>query len=459
MMSVEEIHTRSAPVRVPAHRALAGLARDPLGTLERIGRECDGAVVRLNLGAVRPYLLTNPDHVQRVLRERPEQYPREGMLWKPLRRLEGDGIASEGPSWARSRRLLQPLFTAKNVAGLLDPMTDAIRAAVADLDPAARAGRPVDLIAEMTRIVHRSLIRAFFGDRISLGEAQRLGAAISTAFASLGWRILLPFVPQSVPLPGDRAFRRAVAEIDAIVYAHVRRARQHIDAGRPGGRDIVSLLAGARDEQGEPLDDRRVRDDVVSMFVAGTETTALALTWVWVLLDAHPGVAATVRDEVDAVVGEGGPRAEHVGGLTYTRMVLQETLRLYPVGWVVPRTVAEPDTIGGVRLPAGATVLLSPYLTHRLRSLWPRPGEFDPGRFAADPPQRRHRFAYFPFGGGVHQCLGSHFFMVEAQLIVAALVSRYRPALDTTRPVVARASATLRPRHPVRMSLAPLDGR
>jgi cytochrome P450 len=196
------------------------------------------------------------------------------------------------------------------------------------------------------------------------------------------------------------------------------------------------------------------------MFVAGTETTALALTWVWLLLDAHPSVAARLRDEVEHVVGRATPGAAHLDGLGYTRMVLQETLRLYPVGWLVPRTVAEPDVIGGVPLRRGATVLVSPYLTHRLPRLWPEPSTFDPERFATGHGVRRHRFAYYPFGGGVHQCLGSHFFMVEAQLIVASLISRYRPTLVGSPltgpgPVAARVSATLRPRRRVAMTLTP----
>jgi cytochrome P450 len=297
-------------------------------------------VVRLNLGAVRPFLLTHPDHVQRVLRERPEQYAREGMLWKPLRRLEGDGIAGEGQRWRDSRRLLQPRFTARGIDGLVGTMAGAIEGAVGELEP----GTPVDLTGAMVRIVHRSLIRTFFGDRITPAEAARLGVAISTAFASLGWRIMLPFAPDWVRLPGDGAFRRAVASIDEVVYPHVRRAR-----GDPGGRDLVSLLATQPDE-------RRIRDDLVAMFVAGTETTALALTWLWLLVDAHPGVARALRDEVD-----GGDPA-----LPYTGLVLRETLRLYPVGWLIPRTVTEPDVVGGVPIPAGATVLLSPYVTHRL---------------------------------------------------------------------------------------------
>jgi cytochrome P450 len=436
--------------RVPMWRAVPALVRDPLAALERLGAAADGAIVRLDVGPVRPLLLTDPDHVQRVLRERPAQYVRDGMLWKPLRRLEGDGIASDGPTWQRSRSLLQPIFTARAVRGVLDAMADAIAAAVAELEADGRAGRPVDLVEGMTRVVFRALIRAFFANRISSEEAAVLGGAISTAFGALGWRIALPFAPHWLPVPGDLRFRRAVRQIDDIVYPHVQRVR----AGAGGGSgDILSLLVAARDEDGASLTDRQVRDDVVSMFVAGTEATALTLSWLWMVLDAHPDVAAQVVEEVDAVVGDATPGPEHLDRLVYTRQVLQETMRLFPAGWIIPRTAVEADVIDGVPIRAGATVLVSPYVMHRLPNLWEQPHRFDPARFGPSASRSHHRYAYLPFGGGPHQCLGNHLFIAEAQLVVAAVLSRHRPVLVASGPLVARATAALRPRQPGRLIL------
>lgn len=430
------------PLRtVPAYRTLPRLARDPLRAFARIGRDCDGALARLHLGLVRPYLATHPDHVQHILR-RPDTYVREGMMWKPLRRLEGDGIAGEGRSWRASRRILQPLFTTRHLSTVLPPMAAAVQEALDLLGYRARDRHPVDLVTEMTGLMHRVMVRVFFGDRIRVTDADRLGAAIATAFQSLGWRMLLPFVSDAVPLPGDRAFRRAVRTVDELVYPLVRNSRD-------GEGDLVGWLARAVDEHGAPLPEKRVRDDVVAMFVAGTETTALALTWLWLLLDAHPAAAARLADEVGSMVGDGPPDPGHLPRLSYTRAALQETLRLYPIGWVVPRTVSAPDEIDGVPLRPGATVLLSPYLTHRLVAFWDDPDRFWPDRFAGDG-ERRHRFAYLPFGAGVHQCLGSQFFLAEAQLAVAGLVSRFR--LEVTGPagsapsLAPRATASLRPR-------------
>ncbi|MDQ1646339.1 MAG: hypothetical protein QOJ50_2523 [Cryptosporangiaceae bacterium] len=437
---------------IGAHRTVPALAADPLGAFERIGTEAGGEVVRISLGLFRPYLVTRPEHVQHVLRDGADHYSRDGMLWKPLRRLNGDGIASDGPGWELSRRLIAPVFSGKNVAGLIDPMAASIAEGVAALADAARSGTKLDATVEMTRIVHRALVRAFFGGRIALADADRLGSAIATAFTSLGSRMLLPFVPGAVPLPGDRAFRAAVRTVDEVIVPLVAAAR----SGPADRSDIVSLLASATDADGNTLTDRQIRDDVVAMFVAGTETTALALTWLWVLTERSPEVAAALRDEVTAVVGPGPVTRAHLPKLTYTRQVIDEVLRLYPVGWVIPRTVKQDDVVGGVRIKRGSTVFLSPYLTQRRPEAWDSPDTFDPSRFAPDRAAGRHRFDYFPFGAGLHQCLGSHFFAVEAQLVVAAMLTKYTPSVPNAGEIRPQASASLRPRGTVTMTLKPV---
>jgi cytochrome P450 len=434
---------------IPFHRMVSQLARDPLGGLERIARDSDGAIVRLGLGLVRPYLVTHPDHVQQVLRDPNSRYARDGMLWKPLRRLNGNGIAGDGPAWAESRALFQSLFAAKHIGSLLDQMAAVVAEGVDALDGPARRGTPVNLLAEMTRIVHRVLVRVLFGDQVSLADAQRLGAAIDTAFASMGVRMVLPFVPGAIPMPGDRAFHRAVRTVDEIIIPLV-----HERLRRPtGGSDMVARICEARGADGAPRDARLVRDDLVAIFIAGTETTALALTWLWVVLDSRPDIAAKLADEVDRVVGRTALQRSHLSQLNYTKAVMQEVLRLYPAGWVLPRTVKVAHELGGVAVPAGAMLMLSPYLTHRSERFWPQPAVFDPERFAPGQSQGQHRFAYFPFGGGAHVCLGTYFYTVETQLIVAALLSRYRvqSQLGDVKPGVA---PSLRPATPVEVILS-----
>jgi cytochrome P450 len=434
------------------YRNLRALMRDPLRVLAEIGTRHEGQLVRLDLGPFRPYLVTRPDHVRHVLRDRSDVYLREGMMWKPIQRLEGNGIAGEGVRWRGSRTLLQPLLTTRAVAGLTGRLAAAVNDAVDGLARRVGAGSTVDVEVEMTRIMHRALCRAFFGDHISPRDADTLGHEIAAAFSSLGPRMLLPFVGSGVPMPGDRRFHRAVRVVDSIVVPRIARARAHEDSGD----DLVSLLARTRDESGDLLDERWVRDDVVAMFVAGTDTTSLALTWLWILLDQNPAAARVVAAQARQALA-GRPVSEtDLPALPYLRMALQETLRLYPVGWIIPRTAAAPDDLDGVPVKAGATVIVSPYLTHRMPSLWERPERFDPLRFAPGQEERRHRYAYYPFGGGPHACLGNHLFLVEAQLAAAALLSRFELRLSTPHPIRPGPSAALRPRGPVEMVLEPL---
>jgi cytochrome P450 len=191
------------------------------------------------------------------------------------------------------------------------------------------------------------------------------------------------------------------------------------------------------------------------MFATGTETTIGALTWLWPLLDDHPEVARRLYEEIDAVVGSGPVRAEHLSGLTYTRQVVQELLRLYPAGWVFPRRAVEPATLDGVTIKAGESVLVSPFLTHRLESFWERPLEFDPDRFDPDLGREpgHHRYAYVPFGAGPHKCIGLHVFNMEAELIIAGILARFRPTSCTAISRIPRVGATLRPKERVELVL------
>jgi cytochrome P450 len=423
-------------------RTLRHLARDPIAGLERIAEQADGAMVRLHVGVMRPYLALHPDHVARVLGDS-ERYPREGTLWKAIQRLEGYGIAGEGPQWQTSRAVLQPLYTLRGTRRLAPAVAAAVDEAI-DLLVRRVGDRPFDLITEMTRITHRVMIRIFFGNRISDVNADRLGTAIADAFGAIGWRTLLPMVPDAVPLPGDRVFRRACRAADEVIFPLVRTGRD--------GDDLVARILAAETDAGVPFTAQQVRDDLVGMFAAGTETTALTLTWLWLLLGANPASAGQVGEEVAEVVGDSVPEPEHLDRLAQTRMVLQETMRLYPIGWMVPRTVATADTIDGVEVAPGSIMLVSPYLTHRLKALWPDPTRFDPTRFAAGRPA-----GYVPFGLGGHRCLGEHFAVAEAMLVAAGILRRFRPEIVGAphldlRP---RATTTLRPRARPQMVLRP----
>jgi cytochrome P450 len=444
---------RARPIRV--HRALPSLVRDPLTALVDFGTQADGEVVRLNVGSFRPYLVTNPVHVQHILRDKAANYERagDGLFWRPIRRLFGEGILGEGQIWGASRRILQPLFTAKRVEAMVDGMATAIGAAVDELSQPCQEGRSIDLGGELTRIVCQAMMRVLFADKISLSDAMRVVAAQDTIATAVLPRIAVPFAPLSLPMPGDRAFRNAVQIVDEVLLPVVREARRR----RDDGDDVISTLCRARTDDGRELDERQVRNDTVAMFAATTETTINLLTWLFPHLHARPEVATRLQDEVDRVVGNDQVGPQHLPELRYTKMVLDELLRLYPIGWLIPRRAMAADVVGGVRVDAGATIMISPFITQRLTAYWDRPELFDPERFSPENVRRRHRYAHFPFGGGPHQCLGMYLFYLEAQLIVATLLTRFRVRPHDPAVPAPRLAASLRPRDKVEVTLLPRE--
>ncbi|MEV5751197.1 cytochrome P450 [Actinoallomurus sp. NPDC052308] len=434
---------------ISSFRFLPALLRDPVQATDEVGRISDGDIVRLGVvGPFRPYLVTHPDHVQHVLRDHADNYRREGLLWKPLSRLVGEPSGAD-PAWALKKGAYQAMFSGPNIASFTDDVARAIVEAVDEL--AGRAvGRPVDAADEMTRLVYRAITRVIVGDKMPLDQIDELGRVLATATtSSFRSRMLLPFVPFWVPLPGDRAFRRAVQAVDDLIFPIVRDSRRR---GADGG-DIVSRLIRARDENGNGLDEQNIRDGVVALFVAATETSVSILSFLWMVLDSRPDIAAKLYAEIDRVVGTDHPRRAHLSELRYAKMVTQEVLRLYSPGWIIPRTVVADDVIDGVRIRKGSILVISPYLTHRLADVWPDPRVFDPERFA--PGQSRHRFAFLTFSGGPHQCVGSYFFTIEAQLIMAAMLSRFEPVIHGSPSIEPRLGLTLKPSERIQFLLRP----
>ncbi|WP_433256195.1 cytochrome P450 [Streptosporangium sp. CA-135522] len=444
------------PVRrarsVPIHRALPELAREPAAALAGFAREAGGKVVRLELGPFRPYLVTHPDDVQQVMRLEWTNYRRVGTFWRPLERIFGQSIMSDGAHWHNSREILQPLFTARYIATIADEVAASVAGRIEEWDEHVRTERDVNAAEEMAGILSYIVNRVLFGDKLSREDGERIIPAFDRVSHSLVYRFLMPFMPYSIRVPRDKAFLRAVEQIDDVVFPVVRRAMA-ASGGQGEGTDVISVLCRSTDENGEALTDVQIRDALVSVYAASSETTAMVLTWLWPLLERHPRVAARLQEEIDEVVGAGPARPEHIPRLRYTRMVLMETLRLYPAGWLLPRQVMEDAEIGGVRVRSGSTVLICPYATQRLEEFWERPDEFDPERFAPENGERPHRYAYFPFGGGPHKCLGEHLFHVEVPLVVASILSRFRVSVRTPGPFTTAWAASLRPRQKVELGI------
>ncbi|MEV4630301.1 cytochrome P450 [Micromonospora sp. NPDC049523] len=433
-------------------RKLPGLVRHPLDALVEAGNTANGEIVRLGVGSTGPYLVTSPDHLETVLHN-PDRYVREGLLWNGVRRAVGEAIlVTEGPVWKSSRDVLRPLFTPARVNTMTDRMAEAIADAVDGLDEPARTGEVVDAPTELARIVCQATMRVLFGDRISVPDAVRMVDAFGVIATEMIPRIVVPWAPNWLPLPGDRAFAAAVATLDEIVLPIIRSVRQEPD----GGDDIISALCAPRDIEGDAVTEKQIRDDVVAMVSTSTETTIAVLSWLWPVLAAQPEVAGKLYAEIDRVVGGAPVRRAHVPELRYTRMVLDELLRLWPAGWFIPRMAVRDEVLGGTRIEAGATILVSPYVTHRVRKFWTRPDDFDPERFDPDGPKPDPHYSYFPFGGGQHRCLGQYLFAVEAPLIIATLLSRFRPELVGPADFTPRMGASLRPATEAKLVLRPV---
>lgn len=397
-------------------------------------------------------MVAHPDGVERVLRSNRENYVK-GSAYDGARLLLGQGlVTAEGERWRRQRELASPAFRPARLRLYLDAMAACTRGM---LDAwAGRDARVLDLGAEMSRLTLAIAGRTLFG-LAAEDLLERAMAAFGTALAGIGRRGPSHLqAPLWLPLPGNIRLRRAIRELDDIVYEIIERFR----AGR--ARDPEATLLGAyiesRDpESGEGMDDRQLRDEVMTLYLAGHETTASLLAWTLYLLARHPPIAERVVAELEAARLDDPPTMQQLKGLTYLSQVVDEVLRLYPPAWTVARNAVGADRLLGWRLPAGAIVMVSPYFTHRLEAFWPEPERFDPERFASEAGRGRHPFAYLPFSLGPRICIGMQFALYEARLILAMILARYRVGAVEGMDVGCRAAGTLKPDRPIRLGIEP----
>jgi cytochrome P450 len=413
-----------------------------------------GDVVRISFLNQEGYLLNHPDAVKHILQSHHLQYSKDVYALTFLKALLGEGLlTSEGTSWLRQRRLMQPAFHRKRLSTLSTIMTDATCDMLDRWQDIAQRGDVLDVAQEMMRLTLRNVGLALLSRDLS-NEMDRLGHAFATYRTLLMQYLYTPFPPLGVPTPRNRRLQATIRELDTIIEGIISERRQQNTATG----DLLSLLLQARDEEtGEGMSDRQVRDEVMTLLLAGHETTATALTWTWYLLSQHSKVEDRLHAELDEVLAGQPPTVEHLPSLSYTRMILDESLRLYPPTFSLSRRALVDDEIGGYVLPAKSTILLCPYTTHRHPAFWEDPDEFNPERFLPERAAGRPHFAYFPFGGGPRQCIGNQFALMEAQLILASVAQRYRLRLASQHRVEAEVMLTIRPRHGLPMTLKPAE--
>lgn len=428
----------------PTSRLPGGLLlrfrRDPLSFFMGIVRE-HGDVARFRIGPQWVYVLNDPALVQQALVRENKHFVKGGAL-RRAKFLMGEGLlTSEGEHHLRQRRLVQPAFHRQRIAGYADVMA-AYSARVGDR---WRDGQQFDLAQEMMHLTLAIAGKTLFDADVE-NEADEIEDIVDALLALFGV-ITLPGSElwRRIPTARNRRAQKAIERLDAIVLRMIAERRA---AGAADRGDLLAMLIAAQDDEGDGtgMTDKQVRDEAVTLLMAGHETTANAMNWLFWQLAEHPEVESRLHAELDAVLGGRLPTMADLAQLPYTEQVLTESLRLYPPGWAIGRQAVQEVTLGDVRVPAGALVFMSPYIMHRNPKYYAEPERFDPSRWTPEFKAALPKFAYFPFSGGARGCIGEQFAWMEAMMIVATLCQRWRLRLVPGHPVVPEPVVTLRPK-------------
>ncbi|MBY8870758.1 cytochrome P450 [Micromonospora sp. PLK6-60] len=430
--------TPPGPSRAAAVSMLMLMNRDRLAMMTGAARRY-GDASRLPVGHKTLYFFNHPGHAKHVLADNAANY-RKGIGLVHARRALGDGLlTSEGELWREQRKIIQPAFQSRRVAQQADAIAAEGARLVDRLHGRVGAG-PVNLVDELT-----SLTLGVLG-RTLLDADLHAFAGIGSDFSAVQDQAMfelatLSMVPMWIPLPHQVRFRRARRRLGRVVDRLVAESRGRAD----GTDDLLSRLVESTGREADPrVGQARLRDELVTLLLAGHETTASTLSWTLHLLDRHPAVWERVHAEAVETLGDRLPGYADLSRLTYTNAVIQEAMRLYPPVWLLPRLAVHSDVVGGYRVPAGADVLISPYTLHRDRRFWDRPDQFEPDRFAPGASTDRPRYAYIPFGAGPRFCVGNNLGMLEAVLVLAMLCRDLRLTGVPGRPVVAEPMLSLR---------------
>lgn len=430
------------PERFPAQGMIA-FRRDSLGFLTELRRRY-GDIAHFQVGREHFYLISRPEWIGDILVTHQRNFHKSRAL-QAAKRVLGEGLlTSEGEFHLRQRRLAQPAFHRRRIAGYAESMI----AYAERTRKRWKHGEVLDIDREMMRLTLAIVGKTLFDADVE-GEAEEVGAALTNLMELFPFTTL-PFysLVEKLPIPAMQRAGHALATLDALIYRMIAERRA---SGEDTG-DLLSMLLLAQDEEGTGgMTDQQVRDEALTLFLAGHETTANALTWTFYLLSQHPAVAEQLHAEVDRVLGGKLPTPEDMPRLVYTRQVLAESLRLYPPAWTLGRLALNDYHVGGYTIPAGSIVLMSQWVVQRDARFFPDPLRFDPARWTPEAQAARPKFSYFPFGGGTRLCIGEQFAWTEGVLLLATLVQQWQLRLVPGHPVDTRPLVTLRPRHGMRM--------
>ncbi len=425
------------PKGLPVLGNLLDIGLDPFKAFETWRRD-HGDIVRLQLGAWPTLLVSGSDLIEQVLVKQHENFTKHRFFWRHVALLTGQGLfTSEGSLWQRQRKLAAPAFAGQRLQSYDSAMTRLTEEMLATWPD----DEVVDLHPHMMKLGLRIAARTMFSAEVE-ADVQLIETAMKDILAEISRRYSRLFlIPDAVPLPGHIRYRRGIAAIEGVV-------RRLIDERRGSTEDrgdLISMLMAARDDDGQPMSDKQLRDEVLTMMLAGYETSALTMCWAFHALSKRPEIQDAIAEEVERVVGDRPIRNDDLANLKVTENTVIETLRLYPAAWAIGREAKADCRIGDYEVPAGTTVYMSAWVVHRDPAHYDDPLEFRPERWAGDLRKTLPRFAYMPFGGGPRVCIGNRFAMMEAMLLIATICRRYRLEPHGDKPLVPFPTLTLRP--------------
>ena len=451
-MATESPTMPPRPRGVPFFGNVLDAWKDPIALMMKAWRE-HGDVVAFKFGPFDYLFLNDIDAIHHVLVDNAKNYTKS-RNYQGLKLVLGEGlITSEGETWRKQRKLIQPAFHRERLAGFARSMVSDTEAMLARWE--TRGAEAFDVHGEMMRLTFRIVGRTLFSADVE-ADADRIGPAVTAAMHHADdYAEALVRVPQWLPTPSNLRFKRSMRALDDLVLRIIaERRRQAWGGAETQPNDLLAMLMAAHDDETTAgMSDRQLRDEVMTLILAGHETTANLLSWTWYLLSSHPDVARRVRAEVDEVLGDRAPTVDDLPKLRLVKMVVEESMRLFPPAWAFERQAVEDDELAGYRVKKGTIIGVSPYMLHRHPRFWENPEGFDPERFSPERSEGRPKYAYLPFGGGPRFCVGNAFAMMEAQIIVAMIARKHRLALVPGHPIALDPRITLRPRHGVRVTI------
>ena len=441
--------TSTAPPGPKAHW-ITGVMRDyqndPLGFVTQCAREF-GDIVSARFLYVPCFFIYHPDHIEQVLVTQQRNFIKSVSLQTPfMRRLVGNGLlTSEGDFWRRQRKLAQPAFHRERINAYSQTMTAYTERMIASW----QAGETRDVHEDMMQLTLEIVAKTLFDADVT-DTAREVGQLLSVIVEPFSYQATFKWILDNrLPTPMNRRFHRTAQRLDEIVFGIINERR----ANKTDRGDLLSMLLAAQDEDGSQMNDQQLRDEAMTLFLAGHETTALAMSWTWYLLAQHPEVEAKLLAEIESVLGGRTPTIADLPALKYAEQIIKEALRLYPPAYAMGRQVVQDFALGGYRIPAKSQIFFFQYVTHRDPRFFTEPEEFKPERWTEDFVKQLPRYAYFPFGGGPRLCIGISFAMMETVLLLTTIAQKFRLQLAPGQTITPLPGITLRPGKGIKMIL------